>query len=163
MALRTSREAAPPDGFESIREHAVRQLDWRKREQTNLHLDARVLAPGARILAHRQRIPIERETVMVFADAQPLATWSHPCRYILYDPKSAEPYTEIAARFPPYMVREPRTFRPFHKGIEFRPYLPLPWSLTCRLPRPLRCRSGCRFTRPAGSWSSCRSSAGRPS
>ncbi len=141
MALRTT--ASQPDGFEAVREHAVRSLDWRRRETTNLHLDARVLKPGTRILAHNQRIPVERETVMVFADDAPLANWAHPCRYLLYDPKEAVPYAEIAARFPPYLVREPKTWRAFHKPLDFIPRLPFP--IRPRLLCPRRVPKGQRY------------------
>lgn len=141
MALRTT--ASAPDGFEAVREHAVRSLDWRRRETTNLHLDARILKPGTRILAHNQRVPVERETVMVFADDAPLANWSHPCRYLLYDPREAVPYAEVAARFPPYLVREPRTWRAFHKPLDVIPRLPFP--IRPRPPCPRRVPKGQRY------------------
>lgn len=105
------------DVFQQIQEHAVRRLTWAHAKTTNLHIQREVLKAGSKVMAHRQEIPLKQDTVMVFADDAPQLNWSHPCRYLLYDPGSVEPYLEVSAEFPPYLRAVPETFVPFHEPI----------------------------------------------
>ena len=112
-------------------ELALRSLSPRQVETTNLAVATAPVGKGTRLLAYRQAIPIEQDSIVVFADEMPGANWSHPCRYILCDARSGEPYTEIAARFPLEM-RTPRiALHTFHEPIVLRPGLLWPMK-----PRP---------------------------
>ena len=114
----------PPSGgpaFARARDIAVRALSPGRAETTNLWIENRALPKGARVAAHRQPIPIERDTILVFADDAPRFNWAHPCRYILNDARTGEPYREIEARFPPYLADTPATFQPFHEPVRVEP------------------------------------------
>lgn len=116
----------------SIREGAVRRLSWSAARTTNLHIDTRALKRGTPIMAYKQRIPLERDTIMVFADDAPRYNWAHACRYLLHDAKTGEMYREVRAQFPPYMGNDvPRTYEVFHQPVRiadaglYYPILPI--------------------------------------
>ena len=129
-----------PDGpgrFDRIQSDARLRLSFERRRPSNLWIQDEVLGRGQTIDARHQKIEIERETVMVFADDEPLANWGHPCRYLLYEPENGELYRTVEAQFPPYLVDPPETFRAFHKPIAwaypellwpiYRPWWRWPW------------------------------------
>ncbi len=103
--------------FSRVRDRAVRRLAWADSRKSNLHIQREVLRRGTEIRAYQQRIPVRRNTVMVFADDAPLLNWAHPCRYILYDAATAEPYDEVPAQFPPYLTQVPEAFQLFHEPV----------------------------------------------
>ena len=119
----------------AIQDHAVNRLSWSNAKTTNLYIQQSVLKAGSVIRAHRQEIPVRREAVMVFADDAPLFNWSHPCRYLLYDARTGEPYEEVRAEFPPYLTKVPDDFLVFHQPVRLdiverywpvRPFLKCP-------------------------------------
>ena len=124
----------------AIKAGAVSGLPWRATENTNLFVDSTILAKGASIMAYKQKIPIERSSVMVFADDAPRANWAHPCRYLLHDARTGECYREIKAQFPPYLQSEPpRTYTAFHEPVRLADaglFYPLIPRLRCPLRRP---------------------------
>ena len=105
--------------LERIQLDAIQRMSWAKARTTNLYIATKPLRKGHVIQAHRQKIPVERETVMVFADDAPLYNWGHPCRYLLYKAKSGELYDEVKARFPPYLVEPPETYKAFYQPVVF--------------------------------------------
>lgn len=107
--------------FPRIQSDARMRLEFERREPSNLWIEARPLERGHTIDARHQKIEIERETVLVFADDAPLANWGHPCRYLLYEPENGELYRTVEAQFPPYLTKLPDTFRPFHEPIRWSP------------------------------------------
>jgi hypothetical protein len=62
--------------FDRIQSDARLRLSFERTEPSNLWIQQEVLGRGQTIEAQHQKIEIERETVMVFADDAPLATWS---------------------------------------------------------------------------------------
>ncbi|WP_439577125.1 C13 family peptidase [Elioraea sp.] len=142
MALVTKPEpiAPEPPAVRRAMELAVRALSPRQVETTNLSVVTTPIIAGARVLAYRQAIPIAQDSIVVFADEMPGANWSHPCRYILCNARTGEPYTEIAARFPPEMRTPKIALRTFHEPIALRPGLY--W--------PIRPRPGCFKRVPKG-------------
>jgi len=130
----------------TVKSGVVRNLSWRAAQNTNLYVDSNVLAKGSAVLAYKQRIALDRSTVMVFADDAPRYNWAHPCRYLLHDAETGELYREVRARFPPYMMtREvPKTYQAFHQPVRvadpelFYPVLP-------RLRCPIRWPKGQRY------------------
>lgn len=132
-----------PPAFRRAREIAIRALSPARAESTNLSIETKVLAKGSRVLANRQKIPIERDTILVFADEAPALNWAHPCRYILCNAETGEPYREIEARFPPYLRAIPETFRAFHEPVLLTPR-PL-WPVRPRLPCLRRVPKGKRY------------------
>jgi hypothetical protein len=104
-----------------IQEDAFRALLGAKLESTNLYIDEEIRAKGQHIGPEFDKILAERETIVVFVDEEPRANFSHPCRYRLYDAKTAELYRDTPARFPPYTKKVPETLRGFHLPVEVRP------------------------------------------
>ncbi|MBL8415909.1 MAG: hypothetical protein JNM42_15870 [Propionivibrio sp.] len=129
----------------TVKSGVVSGLSWRAARSTNLHVESSVLVKGDKLLAYKQRIPIERDTVMVFADDAPQYNWAHPCRYLLHDAKTGEFYREVKAQFPPYMTGEaPRTFQAFHQPVRILDaelYYPVLPRLRC----PIRWTKGQRY------------------
>ena len=120
----------PDDEFARIQTDARVRLAFERRRPSNLWIQTDVLRRGQTIEAQHQRIEIERDTVMVFADDAPLANWGHECRYLLYEPENGELYRTVEAQFPPYLTEWPETFRPFHRPIKWTKsdfLWPLPW------------------------------------
>jgi hypothetical protein len=132
-----------PDIFEQVQEHAVRRQAWANARTTNLYIQREVLKAGSVVMAHRQEIPLKQDIVLVFADDAPQFNWSHPCRYLLYDARSGEPYQEVGAEFPPYLTKVPDSFVVFHEpvrlvGSQFLyPIRPIFWC-PLRFPRGQR-------------------------
>jgi hypothetical protein len=129
----------------TVKSGVVSGLSWRAARSTNLHVESSVLVKGDKLLAYKQRIPIERDTVMVFADDAPQYNWAHPCRYLLHDAKTGEFYREVKAQFPPYMTGEPpKTFQAFHQPVRILDaelYYPVLPRLRC----PIRWKKGQRY------------------
>ncbi len=131
--------------FERVRVHAFRNLDFRKRETTNLILDEHVYKEGETIGPDFQRIVAFRPSVLVFADDQPGANFGHDCRYLLYDATTGDLHREVAAQFPPIKdARQPKTLRPFHEPVRlienpdlFRPIWPV-WRCPIIIPEGKR-------------------------
>jgi hypothetical protein len=130
--------------IDQVREQALRSLSWRQRQSTNLYLMTDVLRGGAAIRAHRQKIAVERPTVMVFADDAPQLNWGHACRYLLFDAATGERYASVAAQFPPFLTNPPDTFRPFHEPVRIDPSLRV-WPLRPLLRCPIRRPKGRRY------------------
>lgn len=105
--------------LERIQLDAFQRMSWVKAKKTNLYIEGKPLKKGHVIQAHHQKIPIERDTVMVFSDDAPLYNWAHPCRYLLYKAKSGELYDEVKASFPPYLVEPPKTYAAFYQPVAF--------------------------------------------
>jgi hypothetical protein len=106
--------------FERVQNNARRRMSWRTANKTNLFIQSEVLAKGHVIHARHQRIPLEQDTVMVFADDAPGYNWSHPCRYLLHNAENGELYKEVSATFPPYLINEPETYKAFHQPLVHR-------------------------------------------
>jgi hypothetical protein len=132
------------DVFAAIKSRAVEQLSWTAARTSNLHIETRVLKRGERVLAYKQPIKIETETIMVFADDAPRYNWAHPCRYLLHDAKTGELYREVKAQFPPYMAEVPNTFLPFHEPVRI-PKEELLWPIWPPFRCPFRWIRGRRY------------------
>lgn len=129
----------------SIKSGVVSGLSWADARSTNLCIDSQVLKAGKTIMAYKQRIPLKRDTIMVFADEAPRYNWAHPCRYLLHDARTGEVYKEVKAQFPPYLTGDaPKTYEVFHRPVIiaepeiFYPILP-------RLRCPIRWLKGTRY------------------
>jgi hypothetical protein len=129
----------------SIKSRVVSGLSWAAARSTNLYVESRILRRGKNIMAYKQRIPLERDTIMVFMDEAPRYNWAHPCCYLLHDAKTAELYKEVKAQFPPYMTADvPKTYELFHQAVriaETELYYPILPRLRC----PIRWQKGQRY------------------
>lgn len=105
--------------FSRVRMHAFNILPWSKRQTTNLYLDERIYTTGEQIGPKRQDIFADRSSILVFADDEPRANFSHACRYLLYDSQTGEPYKELQAQFPPFVKVRPQTLKAFHEPVPF--------------------------------------------
>lgn len=73
-------------------------------KQTSLHMLEKVLVAGDALTAADFKVPIERDTVFVFADLAPRYNWTHPCEYHLYDAVTGKLYQKATASLPPSML-----------------------------------------------------------
>ena len=123
MTARRIVEGEQPQDFEPIftrvRTHAFEMLAWEKRKNTNLYLDSRIFEKGERIGPPREETFVDRSTILVFADDEPLANYSHACRYLLYDAENGDLYREKYAQFPPFETAKPRTLQAFHEPVQW--------------------------------------------
>jgi hypothetical protein len=106
--------------FERVRANAFDELSWSQRLGTNLSLADRVIERGQIVGPPHQKIKADRASILVFADDDPQANFSHPCRYLFYDAKTAKFHREVPASFPPIAsAREPLELIPFHEPVAF--------------------------------------------
>lgn len=139
-----NQEKSTSDLFVRVQNNAVLELSFTQARSSNLHIQYDVLKKGTEIRAYKQRIPLERDTVMVFADDAPLFNWAHPCRYMLFDAQSAEKYHEVSAQFPPYLINTPQNFQAFHEPVTLISQKRL-WALRPELRCPIRFPLGDRY------------------
>lgn len=129
----------------AIQDSAFGQLSAKRKETTNLYILENIQPAKSEIRARHQRIPIKQPTVVVFVDDEPLANWSHECRYLLHDADSGKLYQEIRAGFPPYLVDPPETFKAFHIPVVAQNPLRKIWTIKPELMFPWRIRKGKRY------------------
>ena len=122
-----------------VRTHAFRSLSPQQLETTNLYLDEKVYAKGARLGPEFQKVVVPKPSLLVFADDHPTANFGHDCRYLLYDPATGDLHAEIPARFPPFLDQHDSTVTPFHEPVQLaaNPDIFRVWPiLRCPLLRP---------------------------
>jgi Peptidase C13 family len=107
--------------LQQIMEHAYRSVEPSRLGKTNLSVDESVREEGESLGPEIQGITVDRSTIVVFADDQPLANFAHPCRYLLYDPATAEHYASHDARFPLWTNGIPESLQPFHTPVQPTP------------------------------------------
>jgi Peptidase C13 family len=107
--------------FATVRAHAFRSLSAQQQQTTNLHLDEKVYEKGTVLGPEFQHIVVDKPSLLVFADDNPLANFGHDCRYILYDSTNGKLQREIPARFPPYVKAPPPTLKAFHEPVRVQP------------------------------------------
>ncbi len=105
--------------FERVQRHAFEQLEWNRRQATNLYLDSKAYESGAQIGPPREHLTLDRPSLLVFSDDEPGANFAHDCRYLLYDTKTGEHYRTHHAQFPPWLQAPPKTLKPFHEPVRF--------------------------------------------
>src|ERR1041385_4945874 len=128
----------PDRVLQKVREHAFSTLNAENRQTTNLHIDEKIRNKGEKLGPEFQKIEVDKPSILVFADDQPLANFGHACRYLLYDAESAAFRREIPARFPPFTLKPPATLKPFHEPVKFVPseVFHLPPIFRCPIIRP---------------------------
>lgn len=122
----------------SIQDAAFRRLSAKRRSSTNLYILEDVQPAKSVIKAGHQVIPINQPTAVVFVDDEPLANWSHDCRYLLHNADSGKLYQEIKASFPPFLVDPPSTFKAYHCPVVAQNPLRKIWKLEAELAFPVR-------------------------
>lgn len=136
--------AAAPALLADIKGRVVSALSWSETRRSNLFIETRVLRKGSALNAYKQKIPVTRDSILVFADDRPQANWAHPCRYLLHDARNGEVYREVPARFPPYMNELPKSFEGFHLPHRLPEYEVL-WPVLPQLRCPIRWVRGTRY------------------
>lgn len=129
----------------AIQDSAFRRLSTQRRSTTNLYILEDVQAANSVIKAGHQSIPIRQPTAVVFVDDEPMANWSHDCRYLLHDVDNGKLYQEIKAGFPPFLVNPPKTFKAYHTPVVMQNPLRKIWTLDMELAFPFRIRKGQRY------------------
>jgi hypothetical protein len=104
--------------LEIIKTKAFSRLSIRQQKTTNLHIDTQIHEKGEILGPRIQKITVKQPSILVFADDQPMANFSHDCRYLLFSPENGSLQEEIAAKFPPYGEKVPETLQPFHQPIQ---------------------------------------------
>jgi hypothetical protein len=112
------RREFDPAVIRRVQNDAYAKTAWERGGGSNLYVQRDPLAAGEVIRAQRQEIPVDRETIMVFADDEPLLNWGHRCRYFLYDAADGTHYGTVNADFPPYLVDIPESYEAFHLPIQ---------------------------------------------
>jgi hypothetical protein len=102
-----------------VRADAFGRLAWPQRETTNLYVGHRPIEKGEPIGPQQQRIRARRQSILVFADDDPHANFTHACRYLLYDAETGKFDREHAAQFPPFTAKEPLQLKAFHEPKPF--------------------------------------------
>ncbi len=129
----------------AIQDGTFRRLSAKSRATTNLYVLEDVQPAQSEIKAGHQRIPIKQPTAVVFVDDEPMANWSHDCRYLLHDADSGKLYQEVKAGFPPYLVNPPDTFKAFHIPVVAQNPLRKIWTRDLEVAFPWRIRKGNRY------------------
>lgn len=129
----------------AVQDSAFRRLSAKRRASTNLYVLEDVQPAKSALLAGHQKIPIKQPTAVVFVDDEPLANWSHDCRYLLHDADSGKLYQEVRAGFPPYLVDPPSTFKAFHTPVVAQNPLRKIWALDLEVAFPWKRRKGERY------------------
>lgn len=126
---------------QAVQQDARYRLLAERAPGSNLYIDERLFRRGETIEAQHQKIPIERDTIVVFADDEPLLNWGHRSRYLLYRAEDQVLYRTVDAQFPAYLTEVPETFRPFHQPVvHARPDVLLPIKVLPRFPLPVGAR-----------------------
>lgn len=129
----------------TIQNTAFRQLSAKRRTSTNLYVLEEILPAKSEIKARHQIIPIKKPTVAVFVDDEPMANWSHACRYLLHEADSGKLYKEVKAGFPPYLVDPPDSFKAFHTPVVLQNPSRKIWQLDQKVLFPWRIPKGNRY------------------
>lgn len=117
---------ANSDILARVKESAVQLLADRNAAPANFYIENSILPAGHVINAQHQDIPVDGNTVMVFADEAPLFNWGHTCRYMLYTADNGSLYKEVPAQFPPYLIDPPESFELFKEMVK-KPAEPVLW------------------------------------
>jgi len=129
----------------AIQDGAFRRLSTKRRASTNLYVLEDVQPAKSVIKARHQAIPIKQPTAVVFVDDEPMANWSHDCRYLLHDADSGKLYQEVRAGFPHYLINPPDTFKAFHTPVVAQNPLRKIRTLDLEVAFPWRIRKGNRY------------------
>lgn len=129
----------------AIQDKTVRRLSAKRRMSNNLYILEDIQPARSVIKAGHQMIPVKQPTAVVFVDEEPMANWSHDCRYLLHDAETGELYQEVKAGFPPYLVNPPSTFKAFHCPMVAQNPLQKIWALDLELAFPWKIRKGRRY------------------
>ena len=135
----------PERTLRTIKNAAFRRLSASRRATTNLYAWEEVQKADTVIHARHQEIPMDRPTAVVFVDDDPMANWSHECRYQLHDAETGDLYQEVHAGFPPFLVDPPATFKAFHMPVVAQNPLRTIWTLDPEIFLPWRARKGDRY------------------
>lgn len=123
--------------FQKIIDDALGALSPARRATTNLYLDTAPYVKGSDIGPTFQKIRARQRSLLVFADEDPMANFSHPCRYRFYDEKTHRFLYEVTAQFPPHLDFVPDTFRVFHEPVRpIRSILRTPLKIDPAPPAP---------------------------
>ena len=129
----------------AVQDDAFRRLSARRRTSTNLYVLEEIQPAESEIRAGHQIIPIKEPTAVVFVDDEPMANWSHDCRYQLYNAESGKMYQEVKAGFPPFLAEVPETFKAFHCPVVMQNPLRKIWAQELEVAFPFKFRKGNRY------------------
>jgi hypothetical protein len=83
-----------------VARRALATLPAHELRGSNIYLDPRICATGARVPVGRQTISAAQPSLLLFIDLVPGANWGHPCKYLLVGLEDGK-VQEIDAAFPP--------------------------------------------------------------
>jgi hypothetical protein len=86
-----------------------------ERVQAVAYLTEQPVVAGTVVDAGPERLRAPWDAVIGFIDQDPMANWSHPCRYLLINSDTGEARS-IAGRFPAFSKANPGTWRLAYKA-----------------------------------------------
>ena len=112
------RKRVPEELAAQVRRIAYHALPPRARTTTNLYLDPWMVTQGAALGPSFESLRVRRDSVLCFADYEPLANFSHPCGYFLHDAGTGELLRRAPAQFPPYPLLGLNSLDLFHEAVK---------------------------------------------
>lgn len=134
-----------PKILRTIQDSAFRRLSAKRREDTNLYVMKEIQLTKSVIKAGHKTIKITKPTAVVFVDDEPMANWSHDCRYLLHDAETGKLYKEIKAGFPPNIVNPETSLKAFHTPVIAQNPQQKIWQLESKIKFPFKMRKGKRY------------------
>lgn len=102
---------------ERVKGQHLERLARTDAEHVNLFADSMIVEPTERFYQGHHFIEVERPSVLVFEDREPLQNWGHPCRFHFHDPETGEFFRTVDAQFPPDMVAPRPSLEAFHNPV----------------------------------------------
>jgi hypothetical protein len=86
-------------------------------QEVNLYVKTEPIAARGRLKLDNEvrQLPMDQESIHVFADLEPLANWAHSARHLFFSPIDGSLMHTESSHFPPLeFVSKPQTFAPLH-------------------------------------------------
>src|ERR1700712_5710373 len=86
-----------------------------ERSDAVAYLNEQPVVAGTMIEAAGGQVPVPWDAILGFIDQDPMANWSHACRYIFINTHTGETRS-VAGRFPAFSKANPGTWTLVHKA-----------------------------------------------
>ena len=93
----------------------LEQLTPTERQQGVVYVTAQPLAAGTELRLPRLAINVSAESLLAFVDREPMANWSHSCRYVLINCATDE-LRSFEAQLPPFGQAQAGPWRVAYKA-----------------------------------------------
>jgi hypothetical protein len=100
---------------EELRAVVTSNLTSEERDRGVAYVAPEPVPAGAVLEFPSLTLPVPWEAVLAFVDREPLANWSHSCRYFLAR-RDGDEVMSVDARFPPFRSLVPLNWRVIHQA-----------------------------------------------